>query len=340
MFTAGREVAGIWPAVQASPAWRLTSCVLATLMLTAAPGAELCAQNANVAYATAELDQRLAVEPFEILEAKPSRGLEEEVGLRARVRFADGVEMTLKVRPAGPGASEFNNEPRYELAAYRIQSLFLDPDDYVVPPTALRMMPLATLKPYAPAARPTFRKSDDVLVVLQYWMENVAGKGDILDVARFAADPEYARRFGSFNLLTYAIDHGDSNLGNVLISTVPGEPRAWAVDNGVAFDAPESDRGNVWSEIRVPWLPAAEVGRLRTLDEARLEESLAVLAQWRRIDGRLEAVEPGANLSKYRGVRIEYDIVQLGLKGNEIRSIARRIGALMKQIDKGRIEVR
>jgi hypothetical protein len=256
------------------------------------------------------------------------------------VRFPDGVEMALKVRPAAPGASEFNNEPRYELAAYRLQSLFLDVDDYVVPPTALRMLPRSTLERYAPKVRPTFKGSEDVLVVVQYWMENVAGKGDILEPERFASDAEYARRFGNFNLLTYAIDHGDSNLGNVLISTVPDEPRAWAVDNGVAFNSPESDRGNVWAKIRVAWLPAATMARFRELDRDRLTDALAVLAEWRLVDQRYEPVTPGDNLSKGRGVRTKGDRVQLGLTTLEIRTIERRVESLVKQVDKGKVEVR
>ncbi|HSN73046.1 MAG TPA: hypothetical protein VLT59_16140, partial [Steroidobacteraceae bacterium] len=246
----------------------------ALLALAFLPGVAVHARNANLAYAMAELESRLGSQPFEILEAKPSRGLKEEVGLKARVRFADGTEMTLKIRPAAPGASEFNNEPRYELAAYRLQPLFLDQDDYVVPPTALRMLPRSVLTTYSPNVRPTFRDADQVLVVLQYWMENVEGQRDILDPARFAAEPEYARRMGNFNLLTYAIKHGDSNFGNVLISTDPAEPRAWAVDNGVAFEAAESDRGNIWSQIRVDWVPDVAVIRLRELDRARLEEKL------------------------------------------------------------------
>jgi hypothetical protein len=298
------------------------------------------ARSANIAFPLVELEQRLDEQPFEILEAKPSRGLKNEVGLKARVRFPDGVEMALKIRPAAPGASEFNNEPRYELAAYRLQSLFLEPDDYVVPPTALRMLPRSALVAYAPGLRPTFKGSDDVLVVVQYWMENVEGKGDILDKARFATDPEYARRFGEFNLLTYAIKHGDSNLGNVLISTVPGEPRVWAVDNGVAFNSPESDRGNAWSKIRVDWLPAATMARFGELDRDRLTDALAVLGEWRLVDGHYQPVTPGENLSKGRGVRTKDDRVQLGLTSLEIRSIERRVESLVKQVDKGKLEVR
>jgi hypothetical protein len=297
-------------------------------------------ETGNLAYAAPELERRLADEPFTILTAKPSRGLSQEVGLHAQVRFADGAQMDVKIRPAARGASEFNNEPRYELAAYELQKLFLDALDYVVPPTALRMLPRATLLPYAPKVETTFGGADDVLVVLQYWMQNVEGKKDILDPVRFAADPAYARRIGNLNLLTYAIKHGDSNLGNVLVSTLPAAPHAWAVDNGVAFNAPESDRGHAWAGIRATWLPADAFARFETLDETTLTRHLAVLAEWHLTDGRYEAVARGANMSKHRGVRNDDGRIQLGLTHGEIRAVERRIRRLAKSVAKDKIETR
>ena len=56
----------------------------------------------------------------------------------------------MKLRKAEPGADTFNNVPRYDLAAYELQKLFLDPAEYVVPPTALRMVPLADFRKYSP----------------------------------------------------------------------------------------------------------------------------------------------------------------------------------------------
>ena len=47
----------------------------------------------------------------------------------------------VKLRRAEPGAEDFNNRPRYDLAAYELQKLFLEPAEYVVPPTALRFVP-------------------------------------------------------------------------------------------------------------------------------------------------------------------------------------------------------
>ena len=66
------------------------------------------------------------------------------LGLKA---FADGNcggEIEAKLRPAATKGDIFNNVPRYEIAAYRLQMLYLDPDDYVTQqrPTVLRAVAL------------------------------------------------------------------------------------------------------------------------------------------------------------------------------------------------------
>jgi len=321
----------------------MVACAALALVAAAlclAPVQPAGARSANLAWPPAQLATRLASEPFEIITAKPSRGLKNEVGLKAQVRFADGTEMTVKVRPAARGASEFNNEPRYELAAWLLQQLFLDPPDYVVPPTALRMLPLKTVEQYSPKVRSTFTDADQVLVVLQYWLENVEPKGDILDPARFASDTEYARRLGNMNILTYIIRHKDSNFGNFLISTVPDEPSAWSVDNGVAFAAEESDRGAAWADIRLDWLPRPAIDRLSRIDRAALEHDLASFAEWHLENGSYVAATPGEAMSKYRGVRHKKGVVQMGLTDHEIRDVERRIERLLSDVGKGKIAVR
>jgi hypothetical protein len=57
------------------------------------------------------------------------------------------------------------------------------------------------------------------------------------------------------NILSYLIEHKDSNVGNFLISKDATNPRVFAVDNSYAFGSPESDRGHDWRFIRVKRLP-------------------------------------------------------------------------------------
>lgn len=296
------------------------------------------AEDVNITRAVSDLERELGSEPFEIVSAEISRPKAKgDITLKAEVSFAGKPPYRIKLRKAEPGAEEFNNRPRYDLAAYELQKLFLDPAEYVVPPTALRMLPLAEFQEYSPDVRPTFRGSDQVLAVLQYWLHEVKVIEDVYDPSRFAADPVYARHIGQLNILTFLIEHGDSNAGNFLISRVPQGARVFSIDHGVAFAHNESDRGELWKVLRVDRLPADAVQRLRTLTEQDLESRLAVLAQWQLRDGEYVAVPPAGNVAKFRGVRLEDDVVQMGLTGNELRRIWRQRERLLKEVDNGKI---
>jgi hypothetical protein len=312
--------------------------LIAAALATCGPFATR-AEDANIPWQVADLERRLSLEPLVIVHAQPARGIAEDVALRSDVRFADEQEMRVKIRPAGRGGTEFNNEPRYELAAYVLQQAFLEPNEHVVPPTALRTMPRAQLLPYAPRVEATFRGADDVLVVVQYWLQHVARGRDPWDASRFAQDPAYARHVANLNVLTFLIRHGDSNAGNILASALPTNPRAFAVDNGVAFGSPASNRGTAWRELRVPALPRATVDRLRALDIEQLRRRLSVLATWRLEDRRWQ-FEPGApRLSGDMGVRQRADVVQLGLTRQEIQDVERRRRLLLRRVDRGEIGV-
>lgn len=295
------------------------------------------AQDLNVGRPADELERELASEPFRIATAEISRPKAEgDITLKAEVSFSGDPPYRVKLRRAEPGAEDFNNRPRYDLAAYELQKLFIDPPEYVVPPTALRMVPLDELRPWSPEARPTFRGSDDVLVVLQYWLHEVKVIADVYDPERFDADPVYARHIGQLDVLTTLIEHGDSNVGNFLISRAEEGARVFSIDNGVSFAHNESDRGQLWKKMRVDRLPADTVARLRAVTEAELDR-LGVLAQWRRKDGRWIAEPPGRNLNERRGVRVERDVVQLGLNKYEISAVWRQLQSLLRDIEDGKI---
>ena len=299
----------------------------------------VAAADPNIPWPAAELEQRLGAMPMRILRAEAARGIKEDVALRSQVRFADDQELRVKIRPAEPGGATFNNEPRYELAAYVLQQAFLDEPDYVVPPTALRTLPRTDLLPHAPRLRPTFRGADEVLVVVQYWLQQVVNRGDPWSPSRFETDPLYARHVANLNVLTFLIRHGDSNAGNILASAAPDHPRAFAVDNGVAFASPASDRGTAWRELRVPALPRATVDRLRALDGEALKRRLSVLATWRLDAGRWVFQPDAPRLSGDVGVRTRREQVQLGLTRREILEIDQRRKLLLRRVDRGEIGV-
>jgi hypothetical protein len=300
--------------------------------------AAAAAQDVNIPRAADEIERELATEPFRITAAEISRPKAKgDITLKAELSFAGRPPYRVKLRRAEPGAEAFNNRPRYDLAAYELQKLFLDPAEYVVPPTALRMVPLADLRPWAPESRPTFRGSDEVLVVLQYWLQEVKVIEDVYDPQRFAADAVYARHIGQLNVLTALIEHGDSNVGNFLISRAEPGARVFSIDNGVAFAYNESDRGLLWQRMRVDRLPQDVVARLRAVDEQELGRRLGVLAQWRLQDGRWVAEAPGSSLGAGRGVRQSGGVVQLGLSRSEIDRVWRLLRQLLEDVDEGRI---
>ena len=310
---------------------------LVASLLLAVP-ATAAAQNANITRPIAELERLLAAEPLVIHEAKISRpNAKGDITLRAEVSFGGSKPLRVKLRKSEPGADSFNNVPRYDIAAYELQKLFLDPDEYVVPPTALRMVPLADFQKYSPEVYRTFSGADQVVAVVQYWLSDIESIPDVYDAKRFDADPLYARHIGQLNILTYLIRHRDSNQGNFLIGKAERGARVYSIDHGVAFASEESDRGDVWKDLRVNRLPADAVERLRKVTLEHLTERLAVLAQWRLEKGNYIPAANGRNLAEGRGVRRKDQDLQMGLNKGEIRELHRLLTRLLKRIDRGEI---
>jgi hypothetical protein len=93
---------------------------------------------------------------------------------------SDRVVFRAKWRPfaAGPVFSE----PRHALAVFRLQTLLLEPADYVAPPTAGRCIPLEEYRRSVdPRATETFAGAGCVFGVLSYWLEEVHGIEDAHD---------------------------------------------------------------------------------------------------------------------------------------------------------------
>ncbi len=316
----------------------LRVCVaLLALVLPAAT----CAQDPHITLPIADLERMLAEDPLQIVAAQISRPTAKgDITLRAEVSFAGREPLRVKLRKAEPGAETFNNVPRYDLAAYVLQRLLFDPHEYVVPPTALRMIPLDEFRRHSPDVRPTFRGSDEVLGVVQYWLRDIEVVNDVLEPARFDNDPAYARHVGQLNVFTYLSRHGDSNAGNFLISRTRAGARVFSVDHGIAFGAPAGDRGKDWQMLRVKRLPRDTVERVRRLTSSdALIPHLGVLVQWELRDGHHVAVPPTANLAPILGVRMKGKVVQMGLTRMEIVGIARQAAQLIRQVESGKIEV-
>lgn len=315
--------------------WRLARVSSFLVLLLVAPAG---AQDGNILERVDSIEDKMLNGVYEVVDQRGSR-FEGDRTNRAALSFPDGTMMVAKWARSATGGEGFNNQPRYEAAAYEIQKLFLDEPSYVVPPTVLRAFPLAWYRRLEPSATPTFRNTASVLVTLQYWLFNVQGDG-VWDEERFATDTAYARHFADLNILTYLIRHNDANAGNLLISRDAANPRAFAVDNGLAFASETSDRGATWRNLRLKRLPRGTVERLRAITEADLRSQLEVLAQWEvGADSVLRQVEPTENLSPGRGVRQEGRMIQLGLTRREIQDTWRRLQRLLQDVDRGRYEL-
>ena len=318
------------------PMQRLMGLFGTSLLLALA--ATVAAQNANITQPIADLERLLAAEPLVIAQAEISRPKAKgDITLRADVSFGGAPPLRVKLRKAEPGADTFNNVPRYDLAAYELQKLFLDPAEYVVPPTTLRMVPRADLAKYSPGVQRTFPAADQVVAVVQYWLSDIKVIADVYSPARFAADAVYARHIGQLNVLTYLISHRDSNAGNFLIGREEIGARVFSIDHGVAFASAEGDRGKLWKDMRVNRLPADTVERLRKVTPQLLADRLGVLAEWKLEGGKYVPVPTGRNLSVDSGVRREGDQLQMGLNKQEILAVQRLLMRLLEDVDRGKI---
>ncbi len=305
------------------------------VLLLLGVGGPAAAQDTNVTLPTDSIEYLLAKGAFMLPDTLVGTRFAKDRTQRVPLFYHDGTGVLVKWAEAPKGGQEFNNEPRYEVAAYDFQKLFLDPSDYVVPPTVLRMLPLDWYQSISKHAEQTFHNARSVLVVLQYFLYDVTAD-DVFDKQRFDSDSVYARHWADANILTYLIDHKDENKGNLLISRSASNPRVFAVDNGVAFRSPKSDRGDRWSRFQVRRFPHHTVDRLRTITKEELQEKLGVLAQFELEGDTLVRVPPTKNLRPHYGVRQHDGEVQLGLTEGEIGDIWQRLRDFLYEVDHGR----
>jgi hypothetical protein len=295
----------------------------------------------NWPMAPTELDYRLAYEDFTIEEVK-SAGGGVTGAARLTVRFADGQRIKIKWKPFPPKTLDgWNNSPRKEIAAYRIQRWLFDEDDYVVPTTIPICIPLDRYTPIDPKAHASVPGSSCVLGVVAIWMTDVTNPDDLFDEDRFKKDPEFARHLADFNLLAYLIDHRDGRDGNFLISTDPKDPRVFAVDNGIAFEGfPWNFFVRNWNAIRVPWLRREPIDRLRAIPPDEVRDRLASLVDLVMDERGIFIVQqPTAPISPDKGVRKVPGRIQLGLTTKEIANLQERITDLVARVDRGDVRV-
>src|SRR5512144_2881132 len=95
-------------------------CALLVPLGLASP--TLVAQDANITLPIPDIEHLLASDTMVITAADISRPKAKgDITLKAEVSFGGAPPMRVKLRKSEPGAEEFNNVPRYDLAAYELQ---------------------------------------------------------------------------------------------------------------------------------------------------------------------------------------------------------------------------
>ena len=214
-----------------NPAERLKSLqkILPAIFFLLLFSTNLFSQEENFLLPIATIEKKLLfdeINPIKIASLRTS----ENVTKRVTLEYADGASFQAKFRRSIAGGETFNNQPRYEVAAYKFQKLILDPEEYVVPPTVVRALPLSQYVKIDRDAVATFDRLNIVLFVTQYWLSNIDHR-KVFDKKRLQMDSVYARSAGVTNIFAYLINHNDSNEGNFLISKNLDKPTVFAVDN-------------------------------------------------------------------------------------------------------------
>jgi hypothetical protein len=244
------------------------------------------------------------------------------------------------------------NDPRKELAAYVVQKLFLNAEQYVVPPAAGHCFPLAGYRTRVDAtAQASFPRVECVFGILSYWLEDAQGiddaadserldEDDLFDQRLFWKDPVYRRSLADVNLLAHVISHGDSHPAQFVITGDRYRPRVHVVDNTISFSDfrnPRLDREEDWSILHVPALSAESVARLRALRVADVRR-LGVIERYEKRPGQLVHTDvPASGVPRDAGVRWVSGRLEVGLMPAELEELWRRIQGVLARVDSGEV---
>jgi hypothetical protein len=275
---------------------------------------------------------------FELREAKGAGG--GTTGAEKHTLYFPGADVEFKAKwKRIPGDLDgVNNAPRKELAAYWIQTIFFDPEDYVVPASAVLCIPIETVRTRRPMATPTLSGTECVLGVLSVWMEDVTVPEVLYDEQRFVTDAQYAHFLSNLNLFTYLVDHRDGRDGNFLVSQDDARRQVFAVDNGISF-GPLVFNYFVpnWTHLRVAAVRDDTIARLRAVKREDLEFLKVVVQLEADESGILRTVASGPPVDPDGGAHWRDGVLQFGLKAKEIDGVYARIGKLLAAVDAGEI---
>lgn len=316
---------------------------------------ELCraSTGAKPCRTAAEVESWLSDPELEILgAAQPSTGIQGALVLTLRAPRL--VPVVFRAKWRAHSTTTTRNSPRRELAAYAIQKLFLDPDEYVVPPTAPHCFPLEAYRARVDGkASATFREAPCVYGYLSYWLEDVESLAaaavdgwfhgqyrHAFDPTLYARNPAYRDSISRVNMLTYVIGHADSHAKNFVITSDSSAPLVYSVDNSLSLGLKKNarlDPRHDWSTLKVPSLPRASVERLRAASHEL--DRLAAIAMLEPRSGVLVPDEVRRTRPNALGLEWAGGRLRVGLSAAEIGDLEVRIALLLQKVDGGEIRV-
>jgi len=244
----------------------------------------------------------------------------------------------MKWKPAAGAWNGLNNSPRKEIAAYQLQKMYLDQQDWPVPPTVMRCLPIQP--GHTVEKRAGEKDIDCAWGLASYWLSHIDTPG-MVDWERVDNDEEYKRAITTLNLYMYLIGHRDAHYYNWLLTTGNGPLRGISIDNGISFSGFNNftKKKEDWKGLMSPAYPKNVVDRLREVSDADLAE-LHVVGRWNVVgrdfqrdgDGGLEL--PARKPWFYRR---KQGLYMHGLRQGELRTIRRKIRKLLRKVDSGKI---
>ena len=299
-----------------------------------------------------EVEAILKAPILTIQEAEATSG-----GMQGAISLAveNGEGTRLRTKWRSQQSASIVNEPTKELAAYRLQMLFLDPEDYVIPPVVSACFEVEHYRAEVDPEAEGLESTGCVFGFLAYWLvgaESIydAREQGLLPMPEDARDPQLyeARRFEEagagprrnlalLNLVTHLVNNGDAHAGQFVLYTEP--LHFFAIDNSIAFQSianPVMGQIQDLSELMVPALPADVAERIRGLRRADLD-ALARLEELARFTpgGPFEHVEPGALFDRRSRVRVDDGRIQVGLTADDLDDLWDRVEGVQRRLASG-----
>lgn len=258
-----------------------------------------------------------------------------------------GATHTFRAKWRGPSTSGLINEPRKELAAYAVQKLFLEPDEYVAPPTAAHCFREQDYRAFSTEVDQPLPGTDCILGFLSLWLEDVktvesAHKAgwlrdgeNVWSPSLFAADAYYKRSIAHANLFMFAVNHGDPHPLQFILERLDPGVRIYVVDNSIAFRSIKNPKilfETDWSQIQVPAFPQDTLARIRSLDDQDFAR-LGVLDEFVPADGGLVRRSTESPTPVVTGLDWDQKVLRIGLPPGEVDLVKARLAALSNRTD-------